>query len=155
MLRSYSNGVKKHFTFGYSSNNSITNQDSRILNHIETELNNLVSNIKLFLPNNNLHLDLVINNHISLVVKNILIQYDIVYVELQKWCGLRKYTVIKFDKIIPRIIARPLRDNSTPLDQIVSNAINIPNTSIRRKKYPIAMENTSRNHYLIPENKNT
>jgi hypothetical protein len=148
MLRSYNFASRKQFQFGYTTN--ITNRDSRILNKIETEINNLVSRNqalgKGFIDTT--HYTLVINRQLSLIVKNILNQYDIGHFERKKWCGIRKYTVITFDKILPRIISNPHRDCLTPLEQMVSNAINIqiPNTNM-------PTNDTYKHDYLNPGNK--
>ena len=170
MLRSYNSTSKKQFQFGYTTSNSsksvvstkINNQDARILNQIETEINNLVSRVKLLGIRNGFidttHYNLVINRRISLIVKSILNQYDIGHFERNKWCGIRKYTVIKFDKIIPRIISKPPRDVSTPLEQIVSNAINIKiphkNTNTNANSTSNTPSNDTYKHdYLNPDNK--
>jgi hypothetical protein len=161
MLRSYNLTSSRQFQFGYTTNNTtnttnttittnITNQDARILNQIETEINNLVSRNKSlgqgFLDTT--HYTLVIDRKLSLIVKNILNQYDIGHFERKKWCGIRKYTIITFDKILPRIISNPNRNFLTPLEQMVSNAINIkiPNASM-------PTNDTYKHNYLHPENK--
>ena len=79
------------------------------------------------------HYNFVINRKLSLIVKNTLNQYDISHFERTKWCGLRKYTLITFDKLIPRIISNSYRDVSTPLEKIVSNAINIKTPNANTK----------------------
>lgn len=174
MLRSYNAASNKQFQFGYTTPNSsksaistkINNQDARILNQIETEINNLVSRVKSLGIGNGFidttNYNLVINRRISLIVKSILNQYDIGHFERNKWCGIRKYTVIKFDKIIPRIISKPPRDVSTPLEQIISNAINIKiphkNTNTNTNTNANSTSNTPSNDtykhdYLNPANK--
>lgn len=143
MLRSYNTASRKQFQFGYSINNSssnsapvlgnilysskITNQDVRILNKIEREINSLVSRNQSLGQEfiDTTHYNFLINLKLSLIVKNTLNQYDIGHFERTKWCGLRKYTLITFDKIIPRIISNSYRDVSPPLEKILSNAINI------------------------------
>ena len=154
MLRSYNSSSRKQFEFGYISNYStkLPNKDIKILNQIETEINNLVSRVQLLKLGyiDTTHLNLVINRRLSLIVKNILNHYDIGHFERAKWCGLRKYTVITFDKILPRIISNPPIDFSSPLEQLVSNAINIkiPSTnSIPPSK------DTYKHDYLNPDNK--
>ena len=99
MLRTYNNPSKKHFEFSCMAINSskITNKDTKILKNIENEINNLVSRIKLLRPGlDKPQLQLVINQHLSLIAKNILNQYDIDNIDKTKWCGIRKYTVIDF-----------------------------------------------------------
>jgi len=150
-MRSYNAFAIKQFKFGYvyDNSNKMTKQDARILNQIEMEINNLVFKNKSLRSGfiDTTYYKLVINCHLSLVVKNILNQYDIGFYTREKWCGIRKYTLITFDKIIPRIISIPPRNNSTPIEHIVSNAIDIrdPNTNLS--------SNTSRHDYLNPENK--
>jgi hypothetical protein len=160
MLSSYNLTPSRQFQFGYTANNksNITNRDARILNQIETEINNLVSRNKSlgqgFLDTT--YYTLVINRQLSLIVKNILNQYDIGHFERAKWCGLRKYTIITFDKILPRIISNVNSNLLTPLEQIISNAINIkiPNTNMPPNMQPnMPPKDTYKHNYLHPENK--
>lgn len=194
MLRSYnttsrdsisSSSSRKRFTFNYivndnSKTNKITRQDIRILNLIETEINNQIIRVlgqaqgqiqnqylsigNGFIDTTNLHL--VINRRLSLPVKNILNQYDIGHFEKSIWCGLRKSTRITFDKIIPRIISTSSRNNSMPLEHLISNAINISNSNIAihtNSKSPNSPRlqkltdesgaDTYRHDYLNPTNK--
>lgn len=157
MLRRYDEFAIKKFKFGYVLNNSnkITNQDARILNQIEMEINNLVSKNKSLGSGfiDTTYYQLVINCHLSLQIKNILNQYDIGYYTRAKWCGIRKYTLITFDKIIPRIISIPPRNNSTPIEHILSNAIDIRNPNTNLSNNLKSSSNTSRHDYLNPENK--
>ena len=140
MLRSYNTTNKFQFGIAANKNNSIINnmtyQDAITLNKVENEINNLVSRIESLQSGNinTINLDLIIQKRLSSVIKNILTQYEIRSLDKQKWCGIRKYTIIKLDKIIPRIITKPIRNNSTPLEHIVSNAINIPNMNRKKNK---------------------
>ena len=176
MLRSYNPVARKQFQFSYVDNKStksskITNQDVRILNQIEKEINNLVSRVYSLGHGyiDTTDFTLVINQKLSLLVKNILNQYDISHFERNKWCGIRKYTMIIFDKIIPRIIYEPLGDVSIPPEHIVSNVkleqsfdvrgldanaslvinIKIPNIN----KTHMDPNDTYRHDYLNPANK--
>lgn len=178
MLRSYNTTSSKQFQFGYTTSTSntintsntsntinsikINNHDVRILNQIETEINNLVSRIKSLKIRNSVidttNYNFVINKQLSLIVKSILNQYDIGHFEHNKWCGIRKYTVITFDKIIPKIISKSHQDVSTPLDQIISNAINIKlpykNTFANTNSASNTLSNDTYKHdYLNPANK--
>ena len=167
MLRSYNSVSRKQFQFNYVDNNStkssksskssnyakINNRDVRILNQIEKEINNLVSRVHLLGHGyiDTTDFTLVINQKLSLIVKSILNQYDIGYFEQNKWCGIRKYTMITFDKIIPRIISRPPRDLAIPIDKILSNAINIKIPNINKTN--MDPNDTYRHDYLNPANK--
>jgi hypothetical protein len=156
MLRSYNLHSNKQFAFGcvVSDQSKIKNQDTKILNRIETEINNLTSRLKLLQQGylDTTHLNFVINRHLSQIVKKTLNQYDIGHFEKTKWCGLRKYTIITFDKIIPRIISKTPKDISKPLEQLVSNAINI-NIQNTNNGQINNTNNTYRHDYLNPENK--
>jgi hypothetical protein len=109
---------------------NLADRDARMLNKIETEINNLVSRIKT-LQRATTHIDttnlnLIVNNRLSLVIKNILNQYDIGHFERRKWCGLKRFTIITFNNIIPRIISIASHESHpVPLEHIVSNAIDI------------------------------
>ena len=149
MQSNYNAFTIKQFKFGYILNNSnkMTSQDARILNQIEIEINNLVSRNKSLSHGfiDNTYYQLVINCHLSEIVKNILNQYNVGYYTKAKWCGMRKSTLITFDKIISRIISIPSRYNFKPIEHIVSNAIDIKLSS--NTNY------NSRHDYLISKNK--
>lgn len=161
MLRSYGSSTINYFQFGYAihtaaNSNKLTAQDARLLNRIENEINNQISRMQTHREGyiDTTHLDLVINQHLSLIVKNILNQYDIGHFERKKWCGFRKYTIITFDKIIPRIISRPSRDRyfNTPIEQLVSNAVNIK-IPITNNSDVKSVNDTYKHDYLNPANK--
>lgn len=163
MLRSYNSDAKKKFTFSCINDKSIkiNRSDSKILNQIETEINTLTARVQGqsqamvygFIDTTNLHLS--VNRRLSMIVKNILNQYDIGHFEKSIWCGLRKSTLITFEKIIPRIISKPSRNNSTPLEHLISNAISISeNISPNARTDKSSPEyDTYRHDYLNPANK--
>jgi hypothetical protein len=131
MLRSYHSSIPFSFPF---TNSSLNTRDIRILSKIENDINNMTTKVHAIgisnIDTNNLVLIYPIK--ISLIVKSILNQYDIGYSEYSKWCGLRKITYIKIDKLIYRIINNSDRIqliNSKPIDYIVSNAIDIRHPS--------------------------
>jgi len=145
----------KQFKFGYvlDNSNKMSSGDARVLSQIEMEINNLVSRNKSLGQGfiDTAYYQLRINSHLSTVIKNILNQYEIGHYARCRWCGIRKYTLLTFDKIIPRIMSIPPRNNSTPIEHIVSNAITIRNSNATLVSS--SKSNTSRHDYLNPENK--
>lgn len=129
LLRSYHSSTP----FCFSLSGSLKPADARVLNKIEIGINDMITKTRANYPNNInayidiTNLDMIITGRISLVVKNVLNQYDIGHFERSKWCRLRKYTCIKLDKLIPRVINNSDRVPSfaIPIEQIVSNAIDI------------------------------
>ncbi len=140
MLRSYNSSTPFYFYFSFRNSN-IQPRDARILTKIETDINNMTTKVRAI---GITHVD--INDLVfkypgkqNLIVKCILNQYDIECIEYSKWCGLRKITHIKPDKLIYRIINNSDRIqlvNSKPINHIVSNAIDIQHES------PKSNENT-------------
>jgi len=125
---------RKLFTFGYGTITSmkIPNRDLIFLEIVEKEINKLVSRIQTprigengYLETTNLTFE--IYQKPSLIVKSILNQFEINYYERKKWCGLKRYTILVFDRIIPKLIYKYKysRDNSLPLEKIISNPIHI------------------------------
>ena len=83
------------FRFNYIKNN-IDKKDLYILDEIENIINNNqnVGNV------GNVCNKIKISGKISNILQNILKQYDVDIYFQKKYCGLKKYTVIKLDKII-------------------------------------------------------
>ena len=154
MLRRYDSAFTiKQFKFGYvfDNSNKMSSHDTIVLNQIEMEINNLVSGNKSLRQGfiDTKDYQFVLNCHLTPIVENILNQYEIGHYSRRKWCGIRKYTLLSFDKIIPRILSIPSRNNATPIEHIVSNAITISNPNVKTS----SNSNTFRHDYLNPENK--
>ena len=109
MLRNYylnNNTLTKHntsydtqtFRFNYVKNN-IDKKDWDILDKIENIINKL-SKMDITKQNQNRIFNCKISGKVSGIVQNILKQYDIDIDIKKKYCGLKKYTLIKLNKFI-------------------------------------------------------
>lgn len=139
----YSNTQK--FRFNYIKNN-IDKKDLYILDEIENIINKLCG---IDNTNTNIHTQtqtninqnvgnvsnvgsvynkIKISGKISNILQNILKQYDVDIYFQKKYCGLKKYTVIKLDKIIDiynnKIFTMKIDNNV--VKPIYSNPIEIP-----------------------------
>lgn len=131
MLRSYHSSIPFTFAFG---NRNIQTRDARILYKIEKEINNMTTKVRAIGINHTNANDLVLKvpGKLNLIIQSILNQYDIEHFEHSKWCGCRKITYLKIDKLIFRIINNSDRihvANPLPIDHIISNAIDIQQPS--------------------------
>lgn len=167
-LRNYSYS-RMPFKFNYV-NNTIKEQDKKALQNIEGAINRLMSDYyaRDYLPKHLRekvdisNMDFILPYGISLTVKSILNQYDIAHFNRRVWCGFRKNTVIKLDKIIARILAshNNLSRTSQPIQNIVSNCIDIISTSpggyqsksLSKGSSSISSD-TYKHDYLNPANK--
>jgi len=157
MLRNYylysenTYSTTQKFRFNYIKNN-IDKKDLYILDEIENIINRLyeIDNTHSHTnththTNNNQNVGSIgsigsigsvcnkikISGKISNILQNILKQYDVDIYFQKKYCGLKKYTVIKLDKIIAiynhKIFTTKIDNNV--IKPISSNPIKIPNTT--------------------------
>ena len=131
-LRTYSYS-RMPFKFNYVSN-TIREKDKKALQKIEVAINCLMSDhyARDYMPKHlresidTRSMDFILPYGISLIVKSILNQYDIAHFDKHVWCGFRKQTIIKIDKIIARILASHNNlPQPPPIQNIVSNSIDI------------------------------
>ena len=125
------------FRFNYIKNN-IDKKDLYILDEIENIINNNqnVGNV------GNVCNKIKISGKISNILQNILKQYDVDIYFQKKYCGLKKYTVIKLDKIID--IYNHKIFTSKIVKPISSNPIKIPKTT-NTSNYNYISYNRSKN----------
>jgi len=99
------------FKFNYVKNN-IDKKDLQILDEIENIINRLlkINNYYNQHQHQNHNKTIIykvsnkVSNKVSRIVQNILQQYDITIDIKKKYCGLKKYTLIKLDKFIANYI---------------------------------------------------
>jgi len=152
-LRNYSHS-RMPFKFNNTNYtiNIIKEKDKKALQNIEGAINRLMSEhyARDYMPKHlrenidTINMDFSLPYGISLIVKSILNQYDIAHFDKSVWCGLKKNTIVKLDKIIIRILASHNNlSQPLPIQNIVSNSIDIIPNSNSRIGYQSKSINTS------------
>ena len=174
MLRSYYSytftNSRMPFQFNFIDCN-LKNKEKNHLKTIEHAINVYISDYYAseYSKNNNrsiniTNLDFILSARLTLKCKNILNQYDIGHFDKYKWCGITKYTIIKLDKVVGRILASHQNRNSDksynkPIEQIISNSIDIIPSKLLHASgtpkdiYRDTSSDTYRHDYLNPANK--
>jgi hypothetical protein len=167
MLRTYSytlTNSRMPFRFNFT-NDSIKKRDKEHLADIEHAINIHISDYysKEYVKNgdkiNITSMDFILPARLSLISKSILNQYDISHFDRSYWCGIKKYTIIKLDKVISRIIASHQNRNTgdrmynsnKPLEHIISNSIDIKSSKKTSTSYNYSksQNNIDKHDYLL------
>ena len=139
-------------------NNNLVKKDKIILQKIENAINSILNSLSSSISSEisqsskllTKQIDFsnyvyIINSKLSLVVKHILNQNNILHFQRTKWCGCKIYNVICFENLLSTYSRMPKIKSG---DRNISNNVDIPNSNSENQKI-----NSYKHDMLNPTNK--